>query len=57
MQNIKIKKAAKDANVKLWQIAEKLGISDAAFSRKMRYLLEESEKCKILKIIEQLKQK
>lgn len=54
MQNKDIRKAAKDAGVKLWQIAAKLGISDGAFSRKLRFELSNSEKETIMDIIKNL---
>ena len=56
MKNKDIREAAKAAGVKLWQIAEKLGINDGNFSRKLRFELSETEKAKILKIIEELKE-
>lgn len=55
MNNQDIKKAAKIAGVKLWQIADKLGIADFTFSRKLRYELPQDEKERILSIIEELK--
>lgn len=54
MCNSDIKKAASDAKVKLWQIADELGIADCTFSRKLRYELPEKEKQKILAIIKEL---
>ena len=56
MKNKDIREAAKAAGVKLWQIAEKLGINDGNFSRKLRFELSEAEKAKIFKIIEELKE-
>ena len=38
--------------VKLWQIAEALGITDSAFSRKMRHELEPEAKRKIMKLVD-----
>jgi len=40
--------------VRLWQIADELGIADGNFSRKLRHELPDSKKAKILKIIDQL---
>ena len=51
MVNQKIKYAAKVANVRLWEVAEAIGISDSAFSRKMRRELPEAEQRKILNIV------
>ncbi len=53
--NIDIRKKAESSEVKLWQIAEKLGINDGNFSRKLRKELSKSEKQKIFNIIEQIK--
>lgn len=55
MRNEGIRQAASEAGVKLWQIAEGLGITDATFSRRLRRELPQEEKQKILKIIEHLK--
>lgn len=54
MSNLDVRKAATDANVKLWQVAEKLGIADCNFSRKLRRELPAEEKAKIFSIIKQL---
>lgn len=55
MQNVDIRKAAKEAKVNLWEIAEVYGINDGNFSRKLRRELPESEKQKIFAIIEQIR--
>lgn len=55
MNNQDIKNAAKIAGVKLWQIADRLGIADFAFSRKLRHELPKEEKEIIFSIIEELK--
>lgn len=54
MINLEIRKAAKEKGVKLWQIADRLGIWDTALSRKLRYELSEDETQKILDIINEL---
>ena len=51
MQNIKIRKMAKKHGVKLWQIADRLEISDSSFSRKLRHELSPEEQAKIIEII------
>lgn len=56
MANVEIRTKAFCNNVKLWQIADSLGITDATFSRKLRKELSETEKAKILKIIDELAQ-
>lgn len=40
--------------MKLWQIADKLGITDGNFSRKLRKELSESEKTHVFEIIDEL---
>ncbi len=54
MNNLDIKEAAKRAGIKLWQIADKLGINDGNFSRKLRKELNPEEKQKIFDIIAEL---
>ena len=56
MANQDIRRTAAGAGVKLWQIAEELGIADCNFSRKLRKELPQAEKDKILAIIERLSQ-
>lgn len=53
--NTDIREKAKANNVLLWQIAEKLNITDATFSRKLRVELSKDEKTKIFSIIDSLK--
>ena len=54
MYNKEIREAAKNADVRLWQIAVRLGINDGNFSRKLRRELPEEERTKILGIIEEI---
>lgn len=51
MNNQEIRQAAKAAGVKLWQIAERIGVNDGNFSRKLRRELPEEERAQILGII------
>ncbi|MDL2248631.1 hypothetical protein LJB89_02935 [Tyzzerella sp. OttesenSCG-928-J15] len=51
MKNKDIRTAASAANMPLWQVADKLGINDSQLSRKLRYELSDTEKQKILAII------
>ena len=53
--NDDIRQAAQSTGVRLWQIAEKLGLSDGNFSRRLRRELSGEEKAQIMGIIEQLK--
>lgn len=52
--NPEIRKAAQEAGVYFWRIADELGISDARFSVRMRHELPEAEKLRVLAAIEKL---
>ncbi len=54
MKNVKIREAAKQAGVYLWEIAERFGCNDGNFSRKLRRELPENEQRRILGIIAEL---
>lgn len=54
MKNKDIREAAKQAGVFLWQIAERLGVNDGNFSRKLRRELSSQEREKIMEIINEL---
>ena len=54
MANQDLRNAAKSAGVPLWTIADALHISEPTMTRKLRLELPESEKQRLLKIIEQL---
>lgn len=54
MKNQEIRRAAAGAGVRLWQIAEELGISDCSLSRKLRRELPAEEKERIFSIIQEL---
>lgn len=56
MKNQDIRRTAAGAGVKLWQIADALGITDCSLSRKLRKELPREEKEKIFSIIERLSQ-
>ena len=48
--NQDIRAYAKQKNVKHWQIADALGMTDTNFSRKLRYELRPEEKRKIINV-------
>lgn len=52
--NQDIRAYAKQKNVKHWQIAEALGMTDTNFSRKLRHELPPDEKRKIMEVIDNL---
>ena len=54
MTGTEVKQLAKQNGVCLWQIAEKLGITDSTLSRKLRRPLSEADTAKVLAAIEQL---
>lgn len=54
--NKEIRDAAKEAGIWLWQVAEKLGVNDGNFSRKLRRELPPAEREKVLNIIRELSQ-
>lgn len=56
MTNQDIRLEAAGAGVKLWQIADKLGLSDSSFSRKLRKEFGTEEKERIRQIIAELKE-
>ena len=54
MKNQDIREKAKNSNVRLWQIADKLGMTDGTFSKKLRKELTDNEKQNIFAIIDEL---
>lgn len=52
--NKEIKTRAKEKGVFLWEVADKIGMIDTSFSRKLRHELPEAEKQEIFKIIDEL---
>lgn len=56
MKNLDVRKAIEKNNIKYWQIADKLGITDGNFSRLLRKELEKSDKEVIFNIIKELKE-
>lgn len=55
MHNKDIRQAIERSGLKYWQVAERYGLSDGNFSRKLRKELPQYEKDKIYAVIEQLK--
>lgn len=49
--NMEIRTMAKDSGVKLWEVAEAIGITDGMLSRKLRRELPQVERRKILSIV------
>lgn len=55
--NVELRIAAKSSGVKLWEVAEAIGISDGMFSRKLRRELPEQERVKLLHIVAEIAQR
>jgi len=55
MSNADIRREIATAGLRLWEIAERLGITDSTFSRKLRQELSKETKTKIRNIIIELK--
>lgn len=56
MENQEIRESAKGRRVCLWQVAERMGISEPTMTRRMRRPLPDAERKAMLTIIEQLAQ-
>jgi hypothetical protein len=54
MENMVIREAAKAAGVHLWEIAERYGVNDGNFSRKLRRELPDNERDRVLAIIDSI---
>ncbi len=52
--NDTIKEYAKISGVKLWQVAEALGMQDSNFSKKLRHQLTPAEEQRICEIIDKI---
>lgn len=52
--NEKLKSFIKSKNIKLWQVADKLGIYDTNFSKMLRYKLKDEELNKVYKAVKEL---
>lgn len=56
LYNVDVRRTAAGNGVKLWQIADALGISDCSLSRKLRKKLSAEEKAAVFAIIRNLSQ-
>lgn len=54
MKNKELRDYAKEKAVKLWEIADKLGVCDMTLTRMLRYELPEKKKAQILAIIDEI---
>lgn len=53
-KNRKIRQYAQSSRVKLWEVSDKLGITDTSLSKKLRYDLPEQETNRIISIIDEI---
>lgn len=51
MKNLDIRQAANEAGLKLWQVAELIGVSPTTFSIRLRHEITGAEKKRILDAI------
>lgn len=54
IKNLEIRQKLLESDVKQWQVARKLNISESAMSRKLRVTLTEDERQEILKAISEI---
>ena len=54
MPNDWLRELAKNHNIKLWQIAEKIGVSDTTFSKMLRKELSNDKKNLIMNTINEI---
>lgn len=54
MVNKEIRRAAAMYGLRLWQVAEAMGMNDSAFSRKLRRELSPEDKERVLAAVEKL---
>lgn len=52
--NVDIRAAIKNNNLKIWQVADRYGLCDGNFSRKLRKELPDEEKKRIFDIIKKM---
>lgn len=52
--NKDIRLAVKETGVKMWQLADKMGIADTTLCRRLRKELPEDQKRRILEIVDEL---
>ena len=54
MENSQIRNRARETGVKLWEIADRYGVNDGNFSRKLRRELPVEERERILRLIDEI---
>ncbi|MBQ7542116.1 MAG: hypothetical protein IJT44_07485 [Clostridia bacterium] len=56
-KNKEIRETARAAGVRLWQIADDMGVSEATLIRKLRHELPEAEKQEVLSVIHRISER
>lgn len=54
MVNAEIRQAAKNNGVRLWEVADRIGVNDGNFSRKLRHELSPEVKEQVLTAIDEI---
>ena len=54
MCNTEVRNAAKDSGIRLWQVADEIGMNESVLSRKLRKELPDAEKARPLDAIRRL---
>jgi len=54
MCNTEVRNAAKDSGIRLWQVADEIGMNESVLSRKLRKELPDAEKARLLDAIRRL---
>ncbi len=54
MTNMEVRNHAKETGVRLWEIADRYGVNDGNFSRKLRRELPVEERERILRLIDEI---
>ena len=54
MANERIKTAARESQVRLWELADALGLNDSQLSRKLRHEFSDAERESALEVIQKI---
>lgn len=57
MKNADIRRAATESGIRLWEVAEAIGLADSTFSRKLRRELPHEQQEHILTVIREIADK
>jgi len=56
-KNLEIRRAARDARLRLWQVAKAYGITDSGFSKMLRDELPPEKHALVMNVIERLRER